>query len=183
MELGLASLDKHERILSVLLTHAPKALPPFSVLSRVAAKLNIRFKWNRTTGQVTDAADRWKLMLRHIRDVARGQANAKGKRRQIPYESLRKLVAMVQLIDKGDSQAPTCNRMPPTGSRNITEVSNPSSTSQRLLVRSRSCGVFARLQADDDAEELPDKPSLPTGAATPSGAASSNGCGGTGGFF
>lgn len=94
----LHSIDKHHAVLKTILTHAPKALPPYGALFAVATRLNAHFHWKLGNSQIRDGADRWKLMLRHVRDVARLQSRCH-RRRAIPFPNVRELVAMVQIED------------------------------------------------------------------------------------
>ena len=105
----LSSIDKLSAVVFALLQHAPKGLPPYSVLARVATRLNTHYHWGLSSSKVTDAADRWKLMLRHLRDLARAMASKKGKKRLVPFESVGRMLKMIQLTD---SQALTQRKKP-----------------------------------------------------------------------
>ena len=101
----LASIDKLSPVVLALLEHSPKGLPPYAILARVATRLNAHFHWGLSSTKVNDGADRWKLILRHLRDAAKNMANKKGKARLVPFESVAKMLKIIQLTDEALQQS------------------------------------------------------------------------------
>ena len=89
------SMDKHSDVLDIIISFAPKGLPPFNSLQRVLAGLAEHHEWGMNKFALRDAADKLKLMARHARDLAR-QIKTRNKLCAFP-----KLKAIADRIDLG----------------------------------------------------------------------------------